>query len=278
MAALQDDTRIRRDGERLIAELSRDWEIWGPNGGYVSAIALRAAGVVAPPDHRPVTLTVQYLGQGAFAEAECVVTPVKQGRSAWLLNVEIRQGGRAFLQAQVWTTNREEGPHLVGAAMPDMPPPSALKTFREHALAHYGEKAPPVGKFWKNIEGKPRAWQPMEAPRSAKPAELRDWYSFVDYQPGDIWLDHARAVVLIDTLLWPTHSRSLAAPPSYIAPSLDLTVWFHEAAGPTEWLLLDACADVAAQGVIHGRGRVWTPDGRPVATGGSNMLVVATKA
>ena len=38
------DTRVEGSGGRYRANISREWEIWGPNGGYVAAIALRAAG------------------------------------------------------------------------------------------------------------------------------------------------------------------------------------------------------------------------------------------
>src|SRR3972149_468660 len=38
------DTRVEGSGGRYRAHISREWEIWGPNGGYVAAIALRAAG------------------------------------------------------------------------------------------------------------------------------------------------------------------------------------------------------------------------------------------
>lgn len=273
MGALQADTALRRDGTRLVADLSRDWEIWGPNGGYVSAIALRAAGASAPEDHRPATMTVQYVGVGAFGEAEAVVEPVKQGRSAWLLNVSLRQEGRAFLQAQVWTTNRTDGPQVLEAEPPAIPAPGALKTFAEHVAAHYGADAPPPPKFWTNFEMKPTAWRPFDGPREVGPAKLAEWYRFLGYEPGDVWLDHARAVILLDTLIWPTHHRGRAEPPDYIAPSLDLTVWFHQPAAASEWLMVDGVADVARAGLIHGHSRIWTEDGRPVATGGSNLLV-----
>lgn len=271
MGALQTDTAIRRDGERLVASLHRDWNIWGPNGGYVSAVALRAAGMVAPEGHRPATLSVQYLSVAEFDEVDCQVTPVKKGRNAWLLNVALVQNGRTFLQAQVWTTNKADGPTTAEAVMPKVAAPAELKTLAEHLQAH-GET---LQGFWTNIEAKPLAFVHWEEPRSPTPAVLREWYRFVDYEPGDAFLDAGRAVILIDTLIWPTHHRGLVERPYYIAPSLDLTVWFHEPAGGADWLLVDGAADLAGAGLIHGRSRIWTPDGRAIATGGSNMLHVA---
>ncbi len=56
MGDLALDTAGRRLGDgRFEATLSRDWEIWGPNGGDVAAVALRAAGAAAGPS-RPAAV------------------------------------------------------------------------------------------------------------------------------------------------------------------------------------------------------------------------------
>jgi acyl-CoA thioesterase len=269
MGALQTDTAVTRDGEILRASLHSDWNIWGPNGGYVSSVALRAAGAVVPEGHRPATITVQYLSVAKFAPVEAQVTPVKTGRNAWLLNVALVQDGKTFLQAQVWTTSKDAGPVTAEAVMPQVAAPEGLKTLAEHV----GEGQ--ITGFWNNIDCKPLNFVPWDQPRPAGPALLREWYSFVGYERGDAFLDACRPLILIDTLLWPTHHRGLAERPDYVAPSLDVTVWFHQGAGDADWLLVDAHADTAGSGLIHGQARVWTPDGRLVASGGSNMMHVA---
>lgn len=272
MGALHIDTAVRRDGDRLAANLSEDWNIWGPNGGYVAAIALRAAGALAPADHRPATLSVQYVAVGAFGHADVDATVAKRGRNAWLINVVLRQGERVFLQAQVWTTNRADGPETLEAKPADVPPPEALKTVGEHVRAHYGDKAGAPPPFWANFECKPLQWWPWEVRPPPRPAHLAEWYMFQDYEPGDAFLEGCRAVILLDTMIWPAFAGSLAERADYIAPSLDLTVWFHAPAPDADWLLVDAKADVATSGLIHGYSRIWTADGRLVASGGSNLL------
>lgn len=271
MGALQTDTAIRSEGERLTAVLDADWNIWGPNGGYVASVALRAAGAVAPGGHRPASISVQYLSVAEFAEVECRVEPVKKGRNAWLLNVALIQKDRTFLQAQVWTTNKADGPQVLEAGMPDVPGPAALKTMDEHR----GGAAADRKGFWVNLDTKPVVFRPYgEAnPQGAKSA---DWYRFERYEneAGDLFLDAARSLVLIDTLIWPVHARAYAGPRPYIAPSLDVMVWFHQPALDADWLLMETATDVAAGGLIHGRSRIWTADGKLVATGGSNLLHV----
>jgi hypothetical protein len=45
MGDIEEQTAVRSVGEgRYTADVHQDWEIWGPCGGYVAAIALRAAG------------------------------------------------------------------------------------------------------------------------------------------------------------------------------------------------------------------------------------------
>lgn len=271
MGTLQHDTTIARQGERLSAVLDPAWNIWGPNGGYVASVALRAAGAAAPEDHGPATMSVQYLSVAKFAPVDCQVTPVKTGRNAWLLNVALVQEGRTFLQAQVWTTNKQDGPTTAEAAMPQVAHPDGLKTVAEHL----GPKAGEITGFWLNLDVKPLVWIPWDGPRQPGPARLREWFRFVGYEDGDAFLDACRPLLLIDTLLWPTHHRGLAERPNYVAPSLDVTVWFHGSGAGSDWLLVDAHADTAGGGLVHGQARIWTADGRLIASGGSNMLHVA---
>ena len=45
MGDLGVDTAVEALGDgRYRAHVSRDWEIWGPEGGYIASLALRAAG------------------------------------------------------------------------------------------------------------------------------------------------------------------------------------------------------------------------------------------
>ena len=74
-------------------------------------------------------------------------------------------------------------------------------------------------------------------------------------------------------MLWPTFFFSQPQPVDYIAPSLDLSVWFHEPPGARDWLLLDATTDTAGGSVIFGEARIWSDDGRLIATGAGQMLV-----
>ena len=90
----------------------------------------------------------------------------------------------------------------------------------------------------------------------------------------NVYLDNARLLLLIDTLPWPTFHHALAEPPSYIAPSLDLTVWFHDPPRGCDWLLAESDAPIAKGGLIHGGAHLWSEDRRLLASGGSQLLVV----
>jgi len=54
--------------------------------------------------------------------------------------------------------------------------------------------------------------------------------------------------------------------------SLDVSVRFHDAAPDAEWLLCDARSPVAKTGLIGTEATVWSPDGRLLASGGSQLL------
>src|SRR5579863_9974448 len=127
MGDLALDTAVETVGDgRYRARLSREWEIWGPMGGYVAAIALRAAGA-ASPFARPASFFCHYLSVAAFEPVTLTVTPIRSGRTVLAQRVEMAQHGRAVLDAMVWSIGEVEGLVHEDAQAPDVPGPGELQ-------------------------------------------------------------------------------------------------------------------------------------------------------
>jgi acyl-CoA thioesterase len=265
------DTRLDGAEGRYRATLSRDWEIWGPNGGYVAAIALRAAGALARV-RRPAGVTCHFVSVARFGEVDVEVVPVHQGRRSESLRVSVRQEGRAVLEALVRTAAPGPGlEHTFGAA-PDVPDPEALRSADE-----LRDPAWPRYRFWDNLDS--RVLHPerfREGPRAREPV-WREWYRFRPRATfDDPFLDAGRALVLLDTLSWPAacqpHPES-----AFQAPNLDVTAWFHGAAPDSEWLFAEHECPVAGEGLMGTTGRVWSLDRRLLASGGAQLFCVPAR-
>jgi acyl-CoA thioesterase II len=260
------DTQVTDQGGVLRAEVARRWEVWGPNGGYLSAIALRAVALRAPAGHRPASISVQYLNRGVFGAAELRVEPLKLARNAACLAVELWQEERRTLVATVWTTDKTDGPAYRDAAPPAVPGPEALADFDTYLEP--GRKMA----FWDNFDARPVAW-PWPGTPDPRGHVFEQWMRFKGHVAGrDAWLDQARALLLIDTMLWPAHWRGEPPGADYAAPSLDVTAWFHAPGEAADWLLAQAHTPVAGGGLIHGHARIWSEDGQLIASGGSQLL------
>ncbi len=269
MGTLTEATRLTATDHGFIVELDSAWEGWGPAGGYLAAIALRAAGVSVPEGHRPVTLSAQFLAKAEPGNAVVRVDIGKSGGSSQV-NVSLWQLDRCFFQAQIWTTSRDFGPCQIEARMPDVPAAAGLETLETH-FSLLGRK---LVTFWANLERRPVEFRAPGGPRP-RTRRLQRWYRFRhETATADVFGNAGRAAVLIDANIWAAHWRMLDQEPDYAGPSLDLIMSFHDAAALSEWLLLDAASDVAVNGIVHATGRVWTNDGCLVATGGGNCLVV----
>jgi acyl-CoA thioesterase len=269
---LEAATRLKTTGTGLALTLDPAWEIWGPAGGYLAAIALRAVGEQAEARHRPITLTGQFVGVAKPGQLEVAVEVLKPGGAA-LYAVRLSQDGRLIFLAQIWTTARCEPSHPIAPKMPPVPPPSSCVD--THAF--FAQRGAAEIPFWRNIDGRlvnPR-W--ADEPPPADPRQLR-WMRYCDWEPtAHPYLEAMRSALLIDIGVWPAHWHRLTEPADYLAPSLDLTVWFHQREPAGEWLLSEADSDVAAVGVVNGRVRIWAEDGRVIATGGGQCLVLPAR-
>jgi acyl-CoA thioesterase II len=281
MGNFDTDTHVTGSAGRYEAKLSEDWRVWGPAGGYVAAIAMRAAGMEAQIK-RPASFSGHFLRMGEFREVELEVTPLHAGRRSESIHVVMRQGGRALFQGILRTAVAGEGLEHNEAEMPAMPEPSGLKTWPEILPPDVAERGPPYP-FWNNVEARisdpERALDESEReqqglPHLARSAEWREWYRFVPQATfDDPFVDAGRLLLLMDVLAWPAaaqpHPRS-----KFQAPNLDVVCWFHEPANGSEFLLADYEAPVARDGLMNARGRVWSEDGRLLAAGGAQLLCV----
>jgi acyl-CoA thioesterase-2 len=273
MGDFERDTRVEGSGGRYRATLSEDWRIWGPNGGYLASLALRAVGREAKIP-RPASIHCHFLAVGRFAEVELEVDAVRLGKRSESYRVRMIQDGKPLLEGLVRTA--APGPGLVHdvATMPAVPAPEGLRN-GEQLRRDFQLEDEPRFPFWQNLE-----WRPPDPerfgrePRPSAPV-WRQWYRFRPRATfDDPWTDAARSLLLIDTLTWPAAVQPHEPAPGYTAPNLDVTAWFHRAAPSEEWLLADHACDVAEDGLMGTTARIWSPAGALLASGGAQLFCV----
>ncbi len=264
------DTRVEGEKGRYGATLSREWEVWGPDGGYVSTIALRAAGAEAQI-RRPVTFAAHYLSVARFAPVDLEVVCLRRGRRTESFRVSMRQEGRAILEALVWTAKELPGLEHDTTRPPEVPGPEELEnldTLQGGAPNHYA--------FWNNLEERPVCQLPWEKRPPGDPV-VQTWIRFrTTGVYNDPFLDAARSLLLIDNMVWPAAcGRGLQD--RFYAPNLDVAAWFHRPSSDCEWLLVDAESPVGEAGLVGGSVRIWTSDMKLVASGGAQLFCLPAK-
>jgi len=270
MGDLGIDTAVEDCGDgRYRATLSQDWEIWGPMGGYVAAIALRAAGAASDHPH-PAAFSCHYFAAARFEPVDIRVETRKSGRSASAQRVEISQEGRPILDAMVWSAADNEGLEHDETAPPAVAGPAELPSIEE-LLPDDAEAPFP---FWRNFDAKPLHFELDWPPEGPRPAFWQEWLKFLPQAAfDDPWLDAARSVILVDLPSWPSAHRPHAwQQPPFMAPTLDLNVAFHQPTAGEEWLLCDGAAPLSTRGLFGWTARVWSPGGALHASGGGQCL------
>ena len=266
MGDFVEQTTLEKLGEGCYrARLSEDWMLWGPAGGYLSAIALRAAGA-ATRFPRPVSYACQYLSVARFDAVDLHVESLRAASRTEALRVRMSQAGRPVLVAQVWAGGEHQGMVHDRVPVPDVPDPEALPDL--DAL----RKQDPPHPFFRNFESRPIRFRPADD-RTPREPELLGWHRFRPRaRAADRFVDAARTLVLIDTYTWPATYELHPEPDSpWIAPNLDLYVRFHRDTTPHEWLFNHGRADLAEGGLIAATGSVWSPDRKLLASGATQL-------
>lgn len=258
------DTSVTGTDGRYAATLSQDWAVWGPNGGYIAAVALRAM-CAAGALPRPAVFHCQFLKAGRFDAAEVLVERTRSGKRSEALRSRIVQDGEDLLNASLWLTDDNmAGLEHEHVPLFDFPKPAALKGFAE-LFSNYSEWYP----YWRSVEARPTD------PRInvLRPPRWTTWMRLNDSPSHyDLSLAAARMVLWVDLGPWNAATGPHGWPIPYLAPNLDLHVQFHRIAQQGEWLLVDCEAPVAREGLIGTTLRLWDENGVLVASGGSTLF------
>jgi acyl-CoA thioesterase len=265
MADFLADTGIESvagDGDRFRATLSPDWAVWGPNGGYLAAIALRAA-MLRSRAARPASFQCQFLAPGEFGPVDIHVAPSGGGKRAEALHVEMMQGERLLLRASAWMVADElQGYRHDFSAAPQIAAPAALRGYQE--LADDYDQWYPI---WRSIEGRPLVWhQPPGHP------QWQTWLRFSDTIFTDRRGDAMRQLFWLDFPGWNATIAAHAWPFPFLTPNLDLTAQFHHFDPDSAWILADGVALLAEDGLVGCVSRLWSERGVLLATGTSQHV------
>src|SRR4051812_14631480 len=272
MGDLAADTHVDGHDGRYSMTMSRDWEIWGPNGGYVSSVALRAAGVHSRFD-RPAGIVGPHLGGAAFDEPVTThPTTLREAKRAESIRVSMAQAGRPVFEGLVWGVGDVDGLEHDVSDPPPVAEPLTLPTIPERLAAAGIEGDGPPFPFWNNFEERPLEWVDNWLEREPRDPTFLSWFKYVPTATfDDLWVDACRSLILVDTLGWPAVQR-LHVNHDYIAPSIDISVAFHRFTPDEPWLLTRSESRSAHDGIVGGNGDVWSRGGALLATGATQML------
>jgi acyl-CoA thioesterase-2 len=253
---------------------------WGTVfGGQVLGQALSAAVRTVSADRQVHSLHAYFLRPGDVAKPIVYdVDRIRDGASFTTRRVVAIQSGQAIFNMAASFQVLEEG-FVHQDPMPDVPPPEQVQTEEERFAPH-------LAKLPKHLIDRTLATRAFElraigesgdpfAPRVA-PASRNVWMRAADPLPDDpalhrYLLAYASDHSFLTTALLP-HGVSWMTPGMQVA-SIDHVMWFHQPFRVDEWLLhvMESPAANGARGLV--RGRVFTRDGRLVASSAQEGLI-----
>jgi acyl-CoA thioesterase len=242
--------------------LTDDWLLWGPGGGYTSAIALRAAGELSELA-RPTSYFCHFVRPLAVGEVEIEAKFIQRGKRGESISVDIRQNGKVALTALVRTATETAGYTHQFADTPAAPDPEDVAEYR------WSDGLSEQYTFWNNFERRPV----VESFKLGASAALSlEWVRTIPTARFDNpFVDAARPLILLDTFGYASITGQYDFK-DFIAPNLDTSAWFHDIPGQSDWLLIEHTSPVAREGIIAVDGRVWSESGALVASGTAHLM------
>jgi acyl-CoA thioesterase len=241
------------DGSGYGASVDPGWTIGGrPNGGYLLALATRAALAEAGrPD--PLAVSAHYLSPPAPGPVGVAVTLLRAGRSVSVLRATLGQDGAACLEALV-SAGQLDGvaePLWRADRAPELPPPDECVPGQSEM--ENGVQVPILDHIDVRLDPATAGWA---LGRPARRAEMRGWVRFHDGRPPD----SLALLQAVDAL--PPVSFELGV--LSWAPTLELTAYVRRPPAPG-WLACVARGRMLQGGWFDEEAEVWDERGALVA-------------
>jgi acyl-CoA thioesterase II len=245
-------------------------------GGQVAGQALVAAGRTVDPARSVHSLHGYFVRPGDPTEPIIYETEnIRDGRSFSVRRSVALQHDQPIFFMSASFHRREDGldHHLPAPLLTtdggDVPPPDAVPTMTDR-LARYPERFQVWSRIQRPIDVR-YVGEPGWVPAGDRPAEPRQrvWMRIDGKLPDDPLL-HACALTfasdmtLLDSVL--SMHGEVWGPGGFMGASLDHALWFHRPFRADEWFLYD-CQSPSASGARGlATGRLFTVDGRNIAT------------
>lgn len=275
---------LERIEENLFRGQSQDLGWGAVFGGQVLGQALSAAVQTAPPERHVHSLHAYFLRPGDVTKP--IVYSVDRSRDGGSFStrrvVAIQNGQQIFNLAASFQTEEEGFAHQ--DPMPEAPDPESLPTEQARVATH-AEKLPKALRD-QALAGRPielRAVGPVEDPiaPTKREAKRMHWMRAIDRLPDDpalhrYLLAYASDWAFMTTSLLP-HGVTWLTPGMQVT-SLDHAMYFHAPFRVDDWLLHVMDSQVANGGRGLARGRIFTKEGRLVASTMQEGLIRMRKA
>ena len=259
------DTAITRSGDAAAAQINAQWSLHKPVTGYLAAIALRAAGSLAPGE-RPISASFDLTGAAAAGPVKIETKTLHASAGKHCIGVTLHQGDQLILAATVWSAAAGGArglEHDFGRA-PSVAQPEYYHSLEELSKTEqFGELLP----LFRVIEERPVDWNSPKKWRRGAPKQTA-WFRYPDGAAGDAVLAAAKSLVPLSIM--PAFAAMMPHPLWSASTGLHssttrLAVNFHDG-GDSDWLLVEGKADNAAGGLISGTAAAWNADGKLLAT------------
>ena len=238
-------------------------------GGQVAGQALVAAGRTVPEDRPVHSLHAYFLRPGdPSVPIVYLVDRLRDGRSFTSRRVVAVQHGKAIFSLSASFQRVEDGLAHQGT-MPSAPDPETLPTLAER-YAPYADQLGMLARIPRPIDLRYVEDPPFVRRAVGQRGEphTKVWMRADGVLPDDpllhvCALTFASDFTLLDSVLI-THGMAWVT--DVKGASLDHAMWFHRPFRADEWLLYESESPAASGGRGLATGRIWTRDGRHVAS------------